>query len=221
MSRRSRTVLVVGVLVLAAAMLWAVIPGPDRFRTFDAQAVAHAETELWRAYYERRRLSLLSGLMLSAHRNFGLSPYDSARAGLAAAEAARTFQRSRSRAEARSALPTLTRYFEVLARATHSDFDPDEAARLELEWWQLRREADGYVAYAPAIAAATAYTRGVDARVLSDYARLRAEAMDLRDRQGRGIAEDDWRQVNSLLVQAYAELRRALSQPPPSRASAA
>jgi hypothetical protein len=221
MFRRSRTVLLLGVLVLAAAMLWAVIPGPDRFRSFDPEEVAHAETEMWRAYYERRRVDLATGLVFNARRNFGLSPYDSARAGLAAAQAARTFQRSRSRTEAQAALPALTRYFAVLAEATHSDFDPVEAARLELEWWQLRREVDGSEAYAPAVAVATAYLYRVEPSALADYARLRSEAMDLRDNKGRAITDDDWRQIETLLDRAYAVLGDKISQPPPSRASAA
>ncbi|MGQ0533453.1 MAG: hypothetical protein ACT4OF_12290 [Caulobacteraceae bacterium] len=88
-------------LLVALAAAWLFTPGPSRFRSFDPEAVGQAEAELWRAYYERRRVDLASGLMLNANRDFGLSPFDSIRAGLSAAEAARTFQRSRSRAGAR------------------------------------------------------------------------------------------------------------------------
>jgi hypothetical protein len=219
---RRRPITLLLILLIALAALWMFTPGPNRFRSFDPNAVAHAEAELWRAYYERRRIDLASGLVLNAHRDFGLSPFDSARAGLSAAEAARTFQRSRSREEAQRALPALAQYFAVLSTATRARFDPAEAARLELEWWQLRREVDGYDLYAPAVAAATAHVYGVEPAALSAYAALRAEAMDLRDNRGRAITDEDWRRIEALLSQAYTELADEVSdQPPPSRASAA
>src|SRR5215467_10972545 len=99
-------------LIVALGAVWFFTPGPNRFRTFDPVAVGRTEAVMWRAYYERQRLRLMAGLMLNANRDFGLSPFDSIRAGFSAAEAARTFQRSRSRAAAQAALPALTRYFE-------------------------------------------------------------------------------------------------------------
>jgi hypothetical protein len=209
-------------LLVALGAIWLFTPGESRFRTFDPEAVGGAEAQLWRAYYERRRIDLASGLMLNAQRDFGLSPFDSIRAGLAAADAARTFQASRSRAEAQRALPSLTRYFETLRGATHSDFDPAEAARLELEWWQLRREVNGPERYAPAVAAATAYVYGVAPDALVRYAVLRSEAMDLRDSRRDAVTDEDWSRIEALLTDAYRALRAELSdQPPVSRESAA
>src|SRR5262249_10881490 len=135
------------------------------------------------------------------------------RSGMAAADAARIFQGSRSRAEAQAALPALTTHFRVVAGAVHARFDPREAARLELEWWQLRRGNVGPAGYAPAGAAATAYLYGVAPDRVNTYARLRVEAMDLRDRKGAQITAHDWREIKMLLVEAYRELRSDLTSP--------
>lgn len=209
-------------LALALAAGWFFTPGPNRFRRFDPVAVGRTEAVMWRAYYERRRLRLMMGLMLNANRDFGLSPFDSLRAGCAAAEAARTFQRSRSRREAQAALPPLRRYFETLASATHSSFDADEAARLELEWWQKRREVRTARAYAAAVAQAAAYIYGADAASLARYAELRSAAMHLRDSKRRHITDADWRRIEVMLIEAYRALRAEVSdQPPPVRRASA
>ena len=123
------------------------------------------------------------------------------------------FQHSRSRSQAQTALPQLTEHFRILARATHASIDPAEAARLELEWWQLRREHVGPAGYAPALAAASAYLYGVRPERVRDYADLRVAAMDLRDRRGRAITEADWREITRLLIGAYQHLRAELTLP--------
>jgi hypothetical protein len=198
-------------LVLAlSAIVWALTPGRDTFRRFDSTALGRAEARLWRDYYEHRALALAHGLVFAAHDDFGLSPWDSLRAGLEAANAARTFQASRSRAGAQAALPALTRHFAVLKRATHSTYDPAQEARLELEWWQVRRETDGYEPYVRQIAAATGYLYGVDPARLGRYAALRGQAMDLRDRRGAHITQTDWDRISALLVEAYGSLRGTL-----------
>jgi hypothetical protein len=207
---------------LALAAGWFFTPGPNRCRRCAPVAGGRTEAVMWRASDERRRLRLMAGLMLNANRDFGLSPFDSMRAGYAAAEAARTFQKSHSRHEAQAALPALRRYFRTLASATHSSFDADEAARLELEWWQRRREVRGPHAYAPAVAAAAAYIYGAEPASLARYAELRSAAMHLRDIKRRHITDADWRRIEATLIESYRALRAEVSgQPPLRRASAA
>ena len=209
----SRRVLQIGGILLAAVLVWLFTPPPSHFRDFDPAVVGRDESNLWRAYYEHRYADLATGLTLTENRDFGLSPLDSTRSGIAAANAARVFQRSHSRTEAQAALPQLTEHFRILARATHASINPAQAARLELEWWQLRREHVGPARYAPAVAAATAYLYGVSPERVRDYADLRAAAMDLRDRKGRAITEADWREITRLLIAAYQGLRAEVTPP--------
>ncbi|MES1157403.1 MAG: hypothetical protein ABUL73_06440 [Alphaproteobacteria bacterium] len=207
--RRPR--LLIALILLATLCAWVFTPGPNRFRSFDPVAVGGAEADLWRDYYEHKHAALAQALTSDERNDFGLSPWVSLRSGIAAANAARLFQASRSRAEAQAALPLLTEHFRLLAAATHADIDPAHAAQLELEWWQLRREHVGVEGYAPAIAEATAYLYGVDPARLGTYARLRAAAMNLRDAKGGAITEDDWRQIRALLIEAYRALRDEVS----------
>ena len=109
-------------------------------------------------------------------------------------------------------MPALVDHFAVIRRATQARFDPAEAARRELEWWQARREEIPAEGYAPLIAAATATLYEIDPARLDGYARLRAGAMDLRDRRGDAITEADWRLIADQLTEAYRALRAAVSQ---------
>lgn len=205
MRARSLFVLIASLLTIAS-LWWVFAPGALRFRSFDPALVGRAEAGLWRDYYEGRPVALIVGLALNDHRAFGLSPYASFRAGMTAADAARRFQRSRSRREAQGALKPLTEHFRIVREAARLDIDPAEAARLELEWWQLRRETDT-VSYTPAVARATGYLYGVPPERLANYASLRVAAMDLRDRKGRNIKAADWVEIEALLVRAYRALR--------------
>ncbi len=200
--------------IVALVVIWALTPGRNTYRDFDPQQLGHAEAALWRDYYEHRSFDLTIGLVLADHNAFGLSPWDSLNSGLNAAAAARVFQRSRSRQQAQAALANLTQHFAILSRATHARFDPAVAARLELQWWRLRRETDaGPQAYAPAIAAAAAYIYSVDPGRVRDYARLRSEAMDLRDSRGERISNADWAEISTELAAAYAALKVSVAEP--------
>lgn len=194
-------------LGLAVGAFWALRAPEDHFRSFDPAVVGKDESDLWRAYYEHRYPDLAKGLTLTENRDFGLSPFDSARSGFAAANAARVFQKSHSRAQAMEALPQLTEHFRILAAATHASIDPERAARLELEWWQLRREGKSASGYAPAVAAATGYLYGLPAERVRTYAELRVQAMELRDSRGAEITDADWLEITRLLIAAYTDLR--------------
>lgn len=95
---------------------------------------------MWRSYYEERYAALLVDLYALNRDEYGFSPADSLAIAWYAARAAQAFQPTRSRAEAQKALPVLERYYAVLRERGGETFDAREAARLELHWWQLRRE---------------------------------------------------------------------------------
>ena len=196
-------------LVLAAYALW---PRAAHLRTFDPAAVARLETHMWRAYYEQRYAALLIDLYALSRDQYGFSPADSLAIAWYAARAAQTFQPTRSRAEARSALPLLERYFAVLRERGGETFDVYQAALAELEWWQLRRENATPAEYGAVIARTSAIVFGRENEDLRTAARLRAEMMPFRDtrRDGR-VQEDDWRHIERELVKSYEALRAGLS----------
>lgn len=184
---------------------------------FDPPRMGRLEASMWRSYYDHRWGSLaLDGLRVSCGQ-YGFSWWDGARASVLAARAALHF---RGGTEDPRCLPLLERYYAILADALGAEFDVAEAARLELEWWRERRRGMGPTEYAGTIAANVAEVYGLPPAALLEASRLRAEAMDYRDRHGRGrrMGEEHWDEVGLRLEQAYRELRRVAAAPMPAPA---
>lgn len=199
---------------LALVAAYAVVPRQADLRAFDPAEMARMETAMWRDYYDKRYAALFYHLYQSTRTQFGFSPLTSLHLAFSAAEAARTFQPTRSRREADAALPALVAYYRDFAPAAPVAFDVAEAARLELEWWQARREAVAPSDYGLTIArvAALTYGKSVDDAGIRQFGIARAEAMAYRDARGEGIAEVDWATIESQLRTAYQSLKASVSR---------
>ena len=133
-----------------------------------------------------------------------------------AAKAAFVFKDGHSRADYERALPDLLSFYKSIREVSDTDFDPERAAKLELEWWIVHRERR---AHAPgdlerALADLEAELFRVPAERLSEHARLRAEAMLIRDTKAEqgGVTEDDWKRIDELLHQSWRSLHAAVNQ---------
>ena len=171
--------------------------------------MARLETAMWRDYYEKHYAALFYHLYQVSRTQFGFAPLDSFRIALSAAQAARAFQPTRSRAEADAALPYLLTYYGLLLRAAPAAFDIKQAARLELDWWQARREVVGPRAYGLTVAEVAALTYGRSAHdpAITAFGIERAEAMAYRDAHGLAMSEDDWAKTDAELRHAYERLK--------------
>ena len=203
--------------VAAAAVLvaaYAAIPRHADLRAFDPAEMARLETAMWRDYYDKRYVALCFHLYESTRTQFGFSPFKSLHIALSAAEAARAFQPTRSRREADAALPALVAYYRDVATAAPVTFEVEEAARLELDWWQARREAVGPQDYGLTIARVTALTYGGSAEDagIRRFGVARAEAMAYRDARGEGITETDWAAIETRLAGAYRSLKASVAR---------
>jgi hypothetical protein len=125
---RSKVILVLA-LAIGAAGIYACWPRSADLRAFDPAGMARLETAMWRDYYEKHYPRLFYHLYEVSRAQFGFAPLASVRIALAAAQAARTFQPTRSREAANAALPALVTYYRLLASATPGCFDVEEAAR--------------------------------------------------------------------------------------------
>jgi hypothetical protein len=212
MSARKMILGIAAGAVLVAA--YAAIPRHADLRAFDPAEMARLETAMWRDYYDKRYAALFYHLYESTRTQFGFSPFRSLHIALSAAEAARTFQPTRSRREADAALPALVAYYRDFAPAAPVTFDVAEAARLELDWWQARREAVGPQDYGLTIARVTALTYGGSAEDagIRQFGVARAEAMAYRDARGEGITEADWAAIEAQLAGAYRSLKASVTR---------
>jgi hypothetical protein len=210
MSTRKTILAALAAAVLVAA--YAIIPRHADLRAFDPAGMARLETAMWRDYYDKRYVALFYHLYQSTRTQFGFSPLQSLHLALSAAKAAKTFQPTRSRAEADAALPDLTAYYRNLASGAPVPFDVEQAARLELDWWQARREAVGPRDYGLTIArvAALTYGRSGDDAGIRQFGIKRAEAMGVRDARGESIGEADWVAIEAQLREAYHALKSSL-----------
>jgi hypothetical protein len=218
-----------GAAVVLAGAGWAagrIARGPARvdIRAFDPDEVARLETAMWRSYYDRRRLPLFGQLFALLRRQFHLSPGRSLALASLAARAAVVFQVGRGRADYRRALPYLERYYAAILAVSQTPFDAAEAARLELDWWVVHREAaeaDGpRDELERTLAALAAELYQVPAERLGVHAERRAEAMTLRDRRSRepgGVAEGDWERIEAILRLSWRSLAAELRAAEPAR----
>jgi hypothetical protein len=199
-----RRIILVSALAIVAAAAFAGWPRHADLRAFDPPEMARLETAMWRDYYEKRYPALFYHLYDVSRSQFSFSPFDSIRIALSAARAARIFQPTRSRREADAALPHLVTYYGLLQQAAPAAFDVREAARLELDWWQARREGFRPRSYGLTVAevAALTYGKRSDDPALRQSGIERAEAMGYRDARGKIMTDQDWSEIERQLLGA-------------------
>lgn len=183
-------------------------------RVFDADHMARLDTDMWRAYYDKKPLTLYLQLGEVLRDEFHMTLARSWVTSLRAAHAAFVFKRGFARPDYERALPELERYFTDIHSISASPFDVDRAARTELEWWIVHRErarhAPGDLSRSLAVAAGALYQ--VDPLRLTTYGDERALAMTIRDdRQAAGgVSEADWTAIDEHLRRSWGALRAVL-----------
>ena len=216
--RLSRAIFVTTILILILAA-WVAYdlyaPMRTSLRDFDADEVARLETAMWRSYYSRERARLFAQLGELLRTQYRMPLVRSNAVAYRAAKAAFVFKDGKARADYEKALPSLVSYYESIREVSDTDFDVERAARLELEWWIVHRErarhAPGDLERALASLASEIYR--VPAERLAEHARLRAEAMEIRDRRAEqgGVTEQDWRRIDELLHESWRSLHRTVN----------
>jgi len=206
------------ILVVLAAMAMMVLgaewarerfrQGRSDLRVFDAAAVGKLDTDMWRSYYERRPVRLFRQMITLLRTQYGMPPLEAVINAYRAAHAAFVFKDGRSRADYAKALPDLEAYYANLAARSANSFDAHRAAGLELEWWIVHRERPPDLP--AALAALQAEIYGAPAERFREHARLRAEAMDLRDGRGARITQADWQRIGELLDRSWSSLHTAV-----------
>lgn len=170
---------------------------------------------MWRSYYGRQRFLLFRQLSELLRTQYNLPFLRSYLVAFHAAKAAFVFKDGPSREDYEKALPDLHSFYADIRKVSDVPFDAERAAQLELEWWIIHRQRashqDGDLARSLADSAAELYQ--VPAERLMEYARLRAEAMTMRDNQAEagGVTEADWQKIDELLRASWKSLKAAVN----------
>jgi hypothetical protein len=212
-------VLKYGAALLVVLLAWVAFDlGVSRrtsMREFDADEVARLETAMWRSYYSRERAKLFAQLAELLRTQYRLPFWRSNLVAYHAARAAFVFKSGRSHEDYERALFPLTLFYESIRAASDTPFDVERAARLELEWWIIHRErrshAPGVLEGALADLQAELYRLPPDR--FAEHARLRAEAMAVRDTKAEqgGVTEEDWSRIDELLHGSWRSLHAAVN----------
>jgi hypothetical protein len=98
-------------LVLAGLAIDYNLPSHASLRDFDPHTVARLETDMWRSYYDHRRLHLFTQLADLLRTQYHFPVARSWAGAFLAARAAAVFQPGHNRAEYEQALTDLHRYY--------------------------------------------------------------------------------------------------------------
>jgi hypothetical protein len=208
--------LIIGVLLAGWIAFDIYTPHKVDIRDFDADEVARLDTAMWRSYYSRERVRMYSELTELLQRQYRLRFWRRQLVAYYAAKAAFVFKDGKSRADYEKALPDLEKFYGEIRDISTTDFDVNQAAGLELEWWIVHRERkkyqEGDLARALAETAAAIYR--MPPEDFLEHGRLRAEAMEIRDRQAEagGVGEADWQKIDELLHQSWRSLHNVVNK---------
>ena len=220
MALRRRTKIAIAAAVLVAvggsyALVDLYGPRQTNIRQFDPDEVARLDTAMWRSYYGRQRLRLFLELGEVLRSQYRMPLLRSNAVAVKAAKAAFVFKDGKSRADYERALPDLVDFYGEIRAVSSTPFDVERAATLELEWWIVHRERERHdpndLVVALAELAGEVYQQPVGD--FMEHARLRAEAMTIRDTKAAagGVSEEDWVQIDALLHESWRSLHRAVN----------
>ena len=190
-------------------------PRASKMRSFDPNEVARLETAMWRSYYDKQQLKLYNQMTELLRSQYNLPFIRSNTVAYQAARAAFVFKGGKNREEYEKALPYLISFYTAIQKVSDIPFSVNRAAELELEWWIIHRERHKHKPgdLAQALADLSSELYQMPAERFAEHARLRAEAMTIRDKKAEagGVTETDWQAIDQLLHQSWQSLFDAVN----------
>jgi hypothetical protein len=190
------------------------IPSKSDFRKFEPERIGQFETTMWKAYYEKEPVYLFFKLTETLRLQFKAPFWRSHLLAYYASKAAVTFQKGKNREDYIKALPNLKKYFAGINNLSEKAFDITSVASNELEWWIIRREPELYSSneWEQLISQIAAEIYHVPEEKISQHASLRVKAMIIRDQKGDKITEDDWAEIEKLLIECWEALHKEVNE---------
>ncbi len=217
--KQKRSKLKWGILISTIALtLWVLIdlyaPRHTKMREFNADEVGRLEAAMWRSYYQKERLKLFNQLSELLRTQYRLPFIRSNVVAYHAAKAAFVFKDGHNRSDYEKALPNLINFYTEIRKVSDVDFAIEKAAKLELEWWIIHRERKQHAAgdLDRWLAELAAELYQIPAERLLEHAKLRAEAMTIRDDKAEagGVTEADWQRIEELLQASWQSLYKTV-----------
>jgi hypothetical protein len=190
-------------------------------RSFDPQRVGQLECALWVAYYRREWMAFVRSAVLLIRHVFGLSWPSTARGSWFVLRATQLWAPCPDNDPVAARL-AMERFYRLLKQHNHEQFDPAEAARLEIEWWGVHRQLQHSKAASDdrtlvdALAALYSYAFGVpDAAVRpsAEHHALAIRHCDQWVQAGCDVESSLIAQQRAALVRSHAGLLAAVHQP--------
>jgi hypothetical protein len=198
------------VAALACVVFWPA--SPVDLRKVDPEGLALREARAWRAYYEERYATLFWQVFQVAYSEYGFSLRDSVRLSVHAALAAVDFRHSNETEDMAQALGQMEHYYQIISGGSRQPFDDRAVARLELQWWQMRREKLPPEEWSQTIAQQCELIYRIPAVDFLPSVRLRVAAMVLRDSHRQEVMSDeDWLSIQDLLMESAKRFRNVLT----------
>jgi hypothetical protein len=218
--RRHKRLLLIVLAVIIVALGWIgydlYSPRQTKLRDFDPNEVARIETAMWRSYYDKERVKLFTQLTELLRQQYRMPVVRSNAVAYQAAKAAFVFKAGKQRADYEKALPNLLNYYAAIRALSDTPFEVERAAKLELEWWIVHRQRAQHKAgdLDRALAELQAELFRLPAERFEEHARLRAEAMTIRDGKAEagGVSEADWQRIEALLRGSWSSLWKTVNQ---------
>ena len=186
-------------------------------RTFDPRKVAYYEKESWVAYYQRKWFRLLRLLIGLIRSTFGLSLLQAIYISVPSTRAQIAFAPQDNDVPGAEAF--MRRFYEFVKSVHHENFDPTEAAQLEVNWWVVHRKYFGQSddpEVIEAVAKLYASVYQVPIERVREAAYHRAQAMIYSDAWVQSERDPNsplLKQEEEALFESYAALREAVSTP--------
>ncbi len=187
----------------------------DAARTFDPVALARLEAAAWIGYYRREWFRVLAASVGLVRCGFALS-WPKTLWGAWLVLRANQLWAPFPDNDPDGARRLMTKFY-ALAGGSGAAFDPNEAARLEVEWWRIHRALQhgsrGNGELGNAVAALYAYTYDRPIDDLRESGELRAEAMRLCDawvEAGCELNDARLTEMRRCLLRSYRSLRAAV-----------
>jgi len=190
--------------------------------SINPEEMAQAEINSWKAYYSKDKIELIKSVskMVSLQYQIDDPKKWSAiflRFGLAIYRFSNLKFDTTQEGYEQAVLPDLINAYKELKTTVNADWNPEEVARYDLEWWIQRRKHDTNDPETVGETMAKLYKQIYGSNDNYHFSRagfLRASAARYRDlckMRWKIVSEQDWQTMQHILTQSYQELVKGIN----------